>query len=265
MFGTMSKPLQVGAAAESGLRAVLLARRGMSADLDVLGSAGGFRATQSEETGIPAEWSWASPAITEALFKYHAACYLTHSAIEGALKMRRSGLHHDEVQSIEVLVPAGHLQVCNIAEPATPLEGKFSLRFTTALALVEGDLTEQKFTTALIQDPAVTAVRDRVTVAARTDDSRSSMVRVTRTDGTELLEDVDVNRPTPVEDLGGRWDALVAKFHSLVDPLLGASAAERIVTEVTALPTSRSVQPLLDALCAGQAPFPGNGPYPRRK
>src|SRR4051794_25942408 len=146
MFGTMSKPLQVGVAAENGVRAATLAARGVTAHTDVLGTAQGFRDTQSDERGIPAAWGWARPAVTDVLFKYHAPCYLTPSGAEGALPMRSDGMTPDRVRSIDVHVPAGHLRVCDIAEPATPLEGKFSLRFTTAMALVTGDLTEQAFT-----------------------------------------------------------------------------------------------------------------------
>jgi 2-methylcitrate dehydratase PrpD len=253
MFGTMSKPLQVGMAAENGLRAATLASRGVTAHPDVLGTAQGFRDTQSDAGGLPPAWEWTGPAVTDVLFKYHAACYLTHSAIEGGLSIRGSGVAPEHVRSVDVLVPAGHLQVCDIAEPSTPLEGKFSLRFTTALALVTGDLTEQAFTPASLSDPAVVALRDRVRVSARTDsDSRSSVVKVTCTDGTERLAELDVNQPTPASELDRRWGSLVTKFHSLVDPVLGADVAKRIVSEVAGLPRSKTVQPLMRAL-AGDA------------
>ncbi|PZH16097.1 MmgE/PrpD family protein [Streptomyces sp. NTH33] len=258
MFGTMSKPLQVGMAAENGLRAATLAARGVTAHPDVLGTAQGFRDTQSDAGGTAPAWDWTGLAITDVLFKYHAACYLTHSAIEGGLSMRDAGVTPERIESVEVLVPAGHLRVCDIAEPSTPLEGKFSLRFTTAMALVTGDLSEQAFTPASLADPRVVALRDRVRVSARTDsDSRSSIVRVTCTDGTERVAEVDVNRPTPASQLDRRWEALVAKFHSLVDPVMSADAADRIVSEVAGLATAESVEPLLRALAVNAEDVPG--------
>lgn len=258
MFGTMSKPLQVGVAAENGLRAATLAARGVTAHTDVLGTAQGFRDTQSDESGIPAAWGWSRPAVTDVLFKYHAACYLTHSAIEGGLTLRSAGVTPERVESIDVLVPAGHLRVCDIAEPVTPLEGKFSLRFTTAMALTTGDLTERAFTAESLADPRVVALRDRVRVSARTDTARrSSVVRVTCTDGTEQEVEVDVNRPTPPDELDQRWEALVSKFHSLVDPVMGESAAGRIVSEVAELSIADSVEPLLRAVAGDAGGVPG--------
>lgn len=249
MFGTMTKPLQVGVAAQNGLRAATLAARGVTAHPDVLGTAQGLRDTQSDAAGTTVAWNWTRPAITDVLFKYHAACYLTHSAIEGGLSLRSAGITPEKVQSVDVLVPAGHLRACDIAEPTTPLEGKFSLRFTTAMALVTGDLTEHAFTAASLADPRVVALRDRVRVSARTDsDSRSSIVRVTCTDGTERVAEAHVNRPTPASERDRRWDSLVTKFHSLVHPVLGAEAADRLVSEVRGLPRAETIEPLLRAL-----------------
>ncbi|WZU35193.1 2-methylcitrate dehydratase [Rhodococcus ruber] len=249
MFGTMTKPLQVGAAAENGLRAATLAARGVTAHTDVLGTPQGFRDTQSDADGTSKVWTWTELSITEVLFKYHAACYLTHSAIEGALSLRESGVEPELIESVNVLVPAGHLQVCNIAEPSTPLEGKFSLRFTTAMAFATGDLSERAFSRASLMDPQVVALRNRVQVDARTDsDSRSSIVRVILTDGSEHVAEVDVNRPTPTSHLARRWDTLVTKFHSLVDPVMGMDAADRIVREVAGLSSAESLESLFSAL-----------------
>ncbi|MDT2007020.1 MmgE/PrpD family protein [Rhodococcus opacus] len=251
MFGTMTKPLQVGAAAENGLRAATLAARGVTAHTDVLGTTQGFRDTQSDASGTSEAWTWTELAITEVLFKYHAACYLTHSAIEGALSLRECGVEPELIESINVLVPAGHLQVCNIAEPSTPLEGKFSLRFTTAMAFVTGDLSERAFSPTSLNDPQIAALRDRVQVDARTDsDSRSSIVRITLADGSEHVAEVDVNRPTPASHLARRWDTLVTKFHSIVDPVAGPDAADRIVKDIAGLPSAENLESLFNALSA---------------
>lgn len=251
MFGTMTKPLQVGSAAENGLRAATLAARGVTAHTDVLGTTQGFLDTQSDGGGTSEAWTWTELAITEVLFKYHAACYLTHSAIEGALSLRESGVKPEVIDSITVLVPAGHLRVCNIGEPSTPLEGKFSLRFTTAMAFVTGDLSEQAFSPVSLINPQVVGLRDRVQVDARTDsDSRSSIVRVILADGSERVAEVDVNQSTPARHLARRWDTLVTKFHSLVDPVMGRAAADRIVEDVARLPSAESLESLLNALSA---------------
>jgi 2-methylcitrate dehydratase PrpD len=248
MFGTMAKPLQVGAASENGLRAALLAQRGVTAHRDVLGVAQGFRDTQSDPADPQPGWSETGLAITDVLFKYHAACYLTHSAIEGLLSMRRAGVTPNQVQSVLLRVPPGHLSVCNIENPSTPLEGKFSLRFTTALALVTGDLTERAFSTKSLSDPQVLNLMDRVQVEARSGPERSALVSLTCTDGTLHRAEANVNEPTRPEEMDQRWESLASKFHSLVDPVLGSESATRIVALVAGLASADSVEPLLQSL-----------------
>ena len=71
------------------------------------------------------------------LFKYHAACYGTHAAIEAAIALKRDhNIDPDNVASVDVHVRSDNLRICNILEPKTGLEGKFSLRFTAAMALL---------------------------------------------------------------------------------------------------------------------------------
>jgi 2-methylcitrate dehydratase PrpD len=251
MFGTMTKPLQVGFAAHNGLRSSLLARAGITAHPDVLGTEQGFRDTQSNEVASQAPPGGNGLAIRDVLFKYHAACYLTHSAIEGLLSMREAGLRPEQVRSVEIQVPPGHLRVCNIQTPSTPLEGKFSLRFVSAVALIHGDLGERVFSEASLQDARVMGFLDRVRVVARTGTRRSSIVSVTLLDGSQRCAEVDVNEPTSSENLDRRWMSLTSKFHSLVEPVLGRETAEEIVALVAGLGGASSVEPLLRALGRG--------------
>ena len=86
MFGTMCKPLHAGKAAYNGLLAAKLAARGFTSRTDVLECAQGFARTHSPD--FNPERAFADPPggfhIRNNLFKYHAACYLTHAPIEGA-------------------------------------------------------------------------------------------------------------------------------------------------------------------------------------
>ncbi len=56
--------------------------------------------------------------VRDTLFKYHAACYLTHSAIDATRRLRESsGVRPEAIDSIVVEVPASSLDVCNIQTP----------------------------------------------------------------------------------------------------------------------------------------------------
>ena len=44
-----------------------------------------------------------------------------------------------DIEAIDIHVDKGHLRVCNIQEPKSGLEAKFSLRLTAAMALCDLD------------------------------------------------------------------------------------------------------------------------------
>lgn len=234
MFGTMCKPFHAGRAAANGLSAALLARRGFTSNPAVIETSQGFAATHTAtfDAARVAAWGDDAFAIRDVLFKYHAACFGTHAAIEGALRLRETqGVRPEEVERVTLRVPVAALSMCNIAEPATGLEGKFSLRFTTALALARGDAGEQAFTDERVREPELVGLRDRVEVVA--DDAVTggrTDVTVTLRDGRSLAESVDVN--TPERDLEREWARLTTKFRSLAVPVVGARATEAIIAAV---------------------------------
>lgn len=227
-FGTMSKPLHPGKAAQNGLLAARLAVRGFTSDIDILASAQGFAATQSTtadpEAGLAER---AQPWVVEALFKYHAACYLTHDSIEAANQLRtEDGVSPEAIEAVTVRVPSGHLGVCNIQEAATGLECKFSLRMTTALALAgEDTFQEALFSDATAQRPDLVALRERVTIDP-TQVGRGCGVTVRLKDGRTLSRTGDVSQP--LRDLARQQDKLERKFRHLTVAALGGKADEVI-------------------------------------
>lgn len=227
-FGTMCKPLHAGHAAATGVEAALLAARGFTSRLDILETHQGFMSTQAEDASLDRFYAaLATPDyVPDICFKYHAACYLTHSAIEAALQLRRS---HDlmprQIEAVEIWVNRGHFDVCNIARPATGLEAKFSLRFTQALALAGEDTASiALFTDELTQRPDLADLRERVTVHAHAQPRPETRVRIRTKAGTTL--DAEANVAIPAADLDAQWQRLTEKFHVLAAPVLGRGAAE---------------------------------------
>ncbi|MGD9891120.1 MAG: MmgE/PrpD family protein [Dehalococcoidia bacterium] len=234
MFGTMCKPLHAGKAAANGLFAATLARRGFTSNPEVVETAQGFAATHTptyspERIGDESADAY---AIRDVLFKYHAACYGTHATIDGLLRLKEQhGVQSGDVESVTLHVPVSALSMCNIQEPATALEGKFSLRFTAALALGHGDATEQAFTDERVREPTLVALRDRVQVYG--DEGVPGFVTevvLQLADGRELRESANVN--TPESDLDRQWQRLEAKFRSLAGPVVGEGQAERLLALV---------------------------------
>jgi 2-methylcitrate dehydratase PrpD len=229
VFGTMSKPLHAGKAARNGLLAARLAARGFTSDIDILGSGQGFAATQSSTADVEAGLAPRdAPWVVEALYKYHAACYLTHDAIEAASLLRsEEGLTPEVIQSVSVKVPAGHLSVCNIQAPATGLECKFSLRMTTALALAgEDTFQDALFSDATARRPDLVALRERIDIDP-TQQGRGCVVSVRLKDGRTLSRTGDVSQP--LRDLAAQQEKLERKFCHLTSGLLGREAADEAI------------------------------------
>lgn len=227
MFGTMCKPLHAGMAAQNGLIAARLAARGFTSRPDALEAPQGLAATQSVDFN-PDEAMREAPLdrhIAENLFKYHAACYLTHGAIEAARALRaESAASSNAIQSIEIRVPPVADKVCNIATPRTGLEAKFSLRLTVAMALAGRDTSGiGTYTDELTRQPELVRLRDMASIEfADGYPEAKADVAITTQDGRRYTASHDAGVADTDLDRQGR--KLAAKFDALVGPLLGPAA-----------------------------------------
>ncbi len=251
-FGTMCKPLHAGHAAATGAQAANLAAKGFSSRTDILEAEQGFVDTQSTSAD-PEKFDRAleDPSYTQDIcFKYHAACYLTHSAIEATnLLCEQNAFDPNQIKAVTVVVDKGHFKVCNIQEPSTGLEAKFSLRLTVAMALAGLDTSSiDIFTDELTQTADVTRFRDKISVVAHETPSPDTIVRIETEDGATFEQAFNV--AIPLTDLALQWQKLERKFRALVVPRLGAERAEEIIDLCHRLDELDDLSPLFDAVAA---------------
>ena len=249
-FGTMCKPLHAGTASEHGLRAARLAAKGFSARGDVLECDQGFASSQSDDLNTeralgepPSGWH-----LRNNLFKYHAACYMTHAPIECAKEIRlRSNFPPERVKKILLRIDAGADRVCNIPNPRTGLEAKFSLRQTVAMALTGVDTANlASYNDAVTQEPRITALRDKMSIEFKPDWEHSlAEMAIQLDDGTTLEASHDAG--IPWSDLGKQRRALETKFESLVTPVLGAAGTKRLADVIERIETITDVGELARA------------------
>ena len=230
-FGTMCKPLHAGTASEHGLRAARLAAKGFTARSDSLECDQGFASSQSDH--LEAEAALGEPPqgwhLRNNLFKYHAACYLTHAPIECAKEIRlRSNFPPERVKKILLRIDAGADKVCNIESPKTGLEAKFSLRQTVAMALTGVDTANlDSFTDQVTQEPRMKALREKMTIEFQPKWAHSlAAMAIELDDGTTVETTHDSGIPWP--DVAKQRQAIEAKFDSLVTPVLGGAGARRL-------------------------------------
>ena len=249
-FGTMCKPLHAGTASEHGLRAARLAARGFTARGDSLECDQGFASSQSDHLNTdaalgepPQGWH-----LRNNLFKYHAACYLTHAPIECAKEIRlKSNFPPERVQKILLRIDAGADKVCNIPHPTTGLEAKFSLRQTVAMALNGVDTAAlDSYSDAITQEPRMKALRDKVSIEFKPNWEHSlAEMAIQLDDGTTIEASHDSG--IPWADVKKQRKAIETKFESLVTPVLGAYGTSRLYDAIERLDSLSDVGELARA------------------
>ena len=227
-FGTMAKPLHAGRAAATGLLSALLARGGFTANPTIVEAPQGFAATHAGASSTRSLERNDHLQVRATLFKYHAACYLTHAAIDAASALRTAHrLAPETIDRVTVRVAPGLLAVCAIPEPRTGLEGKFSLRATTAMALLGDDTADPAaFTDSRMADPRLCALRDRVHVETVPGVPGTRAAVEIEARGQRL--DAEVDTGVPARDLVLQRDRLRRKFLTLATPVVGTGGAVRL-------------------------------------
>jgi 2-methylcitrate dehydratase PrpD len=249
-FGTMCKPLHAGTASEHGLRAARLAAKGFTARGDSLECDQGFASSQSNDLNSdaalgepPSGWH-----LRNNLFKYHAACYMTHAPIECAKEIRlKSNFPPERVKKILLRLDAAADKVCNIPNPTTGLEAKFSLRQTVAMALSGVNTASlESYNAAITQEPRIKALRDKVAIDFRTEWPHAlAEMAIQLDDGTTLEARHDSG--IPWTDVAKQRNALETKFDGLVTPVLGATGAKRLHDAIDRIDTLADVGELARA------------------
>ncbi|VVN92486.1 MmgE/PrpD family protein [Pseudomonas fluorescens] len=255
-FGSSCKALQVGEAARGGLVAAILAQRGVDVSENMIGHRLGFARTHSTDMNVHSalrppryvadfavETTDAAPAyvyhLETNLFKYHNSCYETHSAIESVLYLvRTEELKVSDIVEIDICVNPHCDDICNIAWPDTPLQAKFSLKHTVAMALLGKNTADPSaFNDQNLGDPQVLALQELACVildpALRVPET---IVRIKLRDGHELERRHDSSRPET--DLKAQQDRLTNKFRALCEgrlPLSTIAALERTVMGLESL------------------------------
>jgi 2-methylcitrate dehydratase PrpD len=156
-FGTDNKALQVGFAVQAGIRAAELAADGARADpaaLDQwLGLVGGDRSRLDLD----------GPAVPGGLaIKIYPCCYALQRPISALAELAAGGLRADEVQRISVHTLAGTVTPLIHHRPETGLQGKFSLEYGLAAALLDGYPGRDSFTDAAVRRPEARRLEELV-------------------------------------------------------------------------------------------------------
>jgi len=235
-FGTMCKPFHAGRASEVGLMASLLAAGGFDSAEDILEGPGGFFQTMKgavrEEVLETLGKTWAIENLAQ---KYHASCHATHSPIEAAWAVfEKEDLSLGDVKAITVHSSRTGLSAAFRVEAHTGLEGKFSIPYCVANALLRGTTGLQAFSDEKVNDPEVQALMKKITTV---EDPKvlalDARVEVQTNAGRTFEAYVDIFKNIP--DLATKKQKIAAKFTDLCQPVAGEKKTRKILEAVTHL------------------------------
>ncbi len=230
MFGTHCKSFHPGRAAQNGLAAALLAQKNFTSSNQVIEAKRGFANVMSTRHNYDEITEGLGKTFEVSLnsYKPFACGIVIHPSIDGCIQLKKEhGLTGAEVEKVELTVPHLVLELTGKRSPQVGLEGKFSVFHSCAVALLFGAAGEKQYSDVVVRDPKVIALRDRVqpTIDDRLRDDECH-VRLTLKDGRVLTKHVEhaigsLERPMSDQDLE-------AKFHVLVDDVLGEEHASRL-------------------------------------
>lgn len=167
-FGTMTKPLHVGRAAENGVTAALLAARGFTADPDALDGPWGFYAVQGG--GVSAEkisqgfgnvWTIVEPGVS---IKPYPCGVLTHPTIDLMLKLVTDhDIKPDDIEAVKVYAGTNILKPIRYPIAANHLQAKFSLPAALAMIALARKAGKREFSDEFVGSPPMQAMQKQIT------------------------------------------------------------------------------------------------------
>ncbi|HWP60019.1 MAG TPA: MmgE/PrpD family protein [Candidatus Acidoferrales bacterium] len=257
-FGTMTKPLHVGRAAENGVTAALLAARGFTADPDALDGPWGFYAVhgggvspEKIAQGFGKTWSILEPGVS---IKPYPCGVLTHPTIDLMLKLvTEHDLKPDDIDAVTVYAGTNILKPIRYPVAANHLQAKFSLPAALAMIALARKAGKREFSDEFVASAPMQAMQRRI--ATRLDpaiermgfDKMRSRITIRLKDGRTVEGWADERyRGGPENPL---TDAeLEAKVHSCCEGILDDKQRSALISAARSIVSARDAATLMEAV-----------------
>jgi 2-methylcitrate dehydratase PrpD len=264
-FGSMTKPLHVGRAAQNGVTAAELAARGFTGGKDALDPPWGFFATFGHgEAYDPARivpllglpHTIVSPGVS---IKPYPCGVLGHPTMDA---MRRLVVKHDvkpeQIKAIRVRAGSNILNPLRYPIATNELEAKFCPAFMVSAIALRRKAGIHEFNDEFVQSAPVQALQRKVErvldpeIEAKGFEKIRSTVEVDLADGRKLVEHAD-ERYRGGPDLPFTRDELYEKWSDCASLVLPQTGVDEVFELVDGLEKLADVTTLVGALTASAA------------
>jgi 2-methylcitrate dehydratase len=225
-------------AARNGVFAALLAAEGLTGPAPIFEGEVGIMKLLTDPFELPVLGGGGTPfMVNQTYIKFWPAEYHSQSAIDAVLQLRPEVGDPKKVRSIDIHTFNAAVDIIGKDpekwRPRTRETADHSLPYCTAVALVDGDVTDEQFEPARFSDPALLELVAKVKVhrdAVLNEHYPRGIpnrLTVTMADGRTLVREVEFPRghaKNPMSDA-----EVERKFRSLVEPRYGRERADRIL------------------------------------
>lgn len=246
-------------AARNGIFAALLAAEGMTGPAPIFeGDLGIMKLLTGPFELAPMGGSGRPFMITETYIKYWPAEYHSQSAIDAALQLRPEIGDASRIAAIDIHTFDAAVDIIGKDpekwRPQTRETADHSLPYCTAVALMDGEVTDAQFEHDRFTDPKLLDLVGRVHIhrdaglSARYPQGIPNRLTVTLTDGRKLVREVEFPRGHARNPM---TDAEVEhKFRTMVEPRYGKAQADRILAACWQLENGPGAGPLVGLFAA---------------
>lgn len=257
-FGTMTKPFQVGRAAESGVLAADLAGLGWTANEQILeaprgffrAAGGGFDSNAiAGKLGKP--WTFHEPGVS---IKPFPSGSLTHPGMTEMLRLiREHNIRAQDVESVDVGTNRNMPNALIHHKPVDSLQAKFSMEFCMAVLLLYGKAGLGEFLDSVVNRAEVQNMIARVRFGVHPEaeaagyNKMTTIIAIHLKDGRTINGRADFGKGSPADPWS--FDEVAAKFLDCASFAKWPSERARgIVSAVQKLESLADVRTLAD-LC----------------
>lgn len=254
-FGTMTKPLHVGRAAENGVTAARLAARGVTADPSALDGRWGLPSVMSGgvsadkvAAGFANPLSIVSPGVS---IKPYPSGIVTHQSMDALLELvKEHDVDSSKVTSIDFFAGSNILNPIRYAVAKNHLQAKFSMAALLSMIVLYRQAGRQQFTDEVVAGEAMQDMQARVHthldrhIESIGFDKIRSRIEVTLEDGQVLVKEADDRyRGGPAKPMSD--DDLADKFKACTNGLIDPSIQAAILSQAQRIDESEDVSVLL--------------------
>jgi len=232
MHGSMCTPMMPAQAAQTGLRAALLAEKGFTSSPAALEGRYGYLTVFTQRPDLDALVGGLGKKfeILRNTYKPYPCGIVIHPIIDACLALRRDhASDYRQIAAVSIQASPGAMALCNNRNPKDEMQAHVSLHHWTAVCFIRGTTRiEDMDTVTAVNDPEIRSFQDRVTATlGPTLASDAAVVTLTMTDGTRHTSRVEHAVGSAARPITNAQ--LEQKFASLAVPVIGEERATRLM------------------------------------